>query len=197
MLRNRFRALRIPLLLAAATGCAPVAATAADSPAPHVYPGDARAGRAAAGPDAVRDAGWRPASAYRAALQLPGASVEAIAARLATAAGPVRVRSSSWPQALEVASAGGQAVVIRGAPVAAVRLAAELRCAGGSGGEPVAALVRITPGAGGAWIALSFEAPAGAGCELSAEGRGRLLGLATDAWMWAHGVSAARAPALP
>jgi len=137
-----------------------------------------------------------PASANRAAVQLPGASLEAIVAGIASAAGPVRVRSSSWPRALEIASAGPQVVELRGAPLAAVRLATDLRCPDGRGGEPVAALVRIAPGAGGLWIEASFDTPAGERCELSADGRSRLLGLATDAWMWALGRSAPRAPAL-
>ncbi len=195
MPRIRFRALGIPLVALAAASCAPVPGPAADAPAPRVYPGDARAGGTAARPDTVRDAGWRPAPDWRAGLQLPGASLEAIVARLPSPASSVRVRSSSWPQALEAATVG-QSVVLRGAPVAAVRLATDLRCPGGSGGEPVAALVRITPRTGGLWIEASFDAPAGARCELSAAGRSRLLGLATDAWMWAHGLAAPRAQAL-
>ena len=117
--------------------------------------------------------------------------------RLASGRAPVRVRSSSWGQPLELTAAGGRAVVLRGPPVAAVRLAADLRCPGASGSEPVSAVVRIVPGAGGLRIESSLDGAPSDGCELSAAGRSRLLGLATDVWMWAHGAAAARVPALP
>jgi hypothetical protein len=186
------RAFRSTLLLVAvAAGCVPPTATAAgEIAAPGVYPADRRIE-----PTAPRDAEWRPASGFVAALDLPG-SLSSLLAAVPPSGSPVMVRSFSWPAPLHVAGFGADGVHLRGVPVPAERFSTELRCLGLPRGAPIGVSVRLVAAAQAVKVEARIEAPAMVACDISYAGRKRVEAVATDAWMWGR-TMVARGSALP
>jgi hypothetical protein len=137
-----------------------------------------------------------PISEHVSVLSLPG-SVASLVQALPPTGSAVRVRSYAWPAPVGIAEFSGGGVDLRGLPLPASQLAAEIRCLGIPAGAPLGVRVRIAAADPGVRIEARIETPESVTtCDISRLGRKRLDALATDVWMWAR-VVMTRGSAVP
>lgn len=180
------RPFRLTLMVCAVTaGCAaPGARAPGEIPSPGVYPAERT--NTAAQHRALREEGWMPLSGHVAVLSLPG-SVASLVQALPPTGSAVRVTSYAWPAPVGIAELNAGGVDLRGVPLAASRLSAEIRCLGLPADAPIGVRVRIAAADPGMRIEARIETPERVTtCDISWRGRKRLDALATDVWMWAR-----------